>query len=186
MGIGETLVLIAASVLALAGVAVGLAAAAVWLVARRVRRSHAVRRGTLLMRSVSAPNKATREIGRLRMTLFDSVTATGRVLREVEGPALMGDLARDLTRAAAVTDHRLALLATEPDVDLLARTLPALRTSVHNLARAAAEVRGSAWKFAAGIEQPRVQRLTLEVADQVAGLQLGLAEVQAIRVSAGL
>lgn len=186
MGIVEALLLTAAVLLALTGVALGLAAAAVWLIARRVRRSHAVRRGRLLMRSVSAPNKAAREISRLRMTLFDAVTATGRVLREVGGPARLDDLARDLTLAAAATDHRLALLSTEPDAELLTRILPPLRSSVHSLARAAAEVRGSAWKLAAGVEQPRVQRLTLEVADQVAGLRMGLAEVQAIQVSAGL
>jgi hypothetical protein len=119
----------------------------------------------------------------LRITLYDSMSATGRVLLGVPAPRLLGDLAADLQRAAWVTDRRLALLAAEPDRPLLERLLPPLRAAVVDLTRAAAEVRGTAWQFAAGLDDLQCSALTLEVADQIAGLRAGLAEVEAIRAS---
>jgi hypothetical protein len=154
----------------------------VWLVARRVRRSRTFNRGRLLARSATAPNRQSREIGRLRVSLFDGVNATGRVLNEVPAPAVLRDMAHELNRAAAIADHRLGLLAAEPDRQLLDRLVPALRTSVTELNRAAADVRATAWAFAR-LSEPQVQALTLEVADQIAGLRAGLAEVQAIRAA---
>lgn len=168
-------------IFAMFGVLVGTAVTGVWLTLRRVRRSTAITRTSMLLRTFSAPHSAGREVARLRITLFDSMCATGRVLRGVPAPRVLGDLATDLQRAAAVTDKRLALLATEPDRELLRQLLPPLRASVASLTRASADVRGTAWQF--GVEPGRdtTAILTREVTDQVAGLRAGLAEVQAIQ-----
>jgi hypothetical protein len=179
------LLVIATGLMVMLAVA-GLGAFAVWRTARSIRRSRTFNRGTLIVRQVTAGSRSAREIGRLRITLYDSVLATSRVLSEVPAPAVLGGLARDLHRAAAVTDQRLALLAAEPDEHILQRLLPGLRTGVSELAREASEVRGTAWVFATELDQPHRQALAQEVADQVAGLRAGLAEVQAIRLSAGL
>jgi hypothetical protein len=177
------LLMIVLAILASVAAMVALVVTCIWLAVRGVRRSRTFNRGTLLVRTATAPNRASREIGRLRITLFDSIDATGRVLTGVPAPSVLGDLARDLHRSAAITDQRLGLLAIEPDRALLDRLLPQLRTVVAGLARASAELRGTAWQFATELDEPRSRALTLEVADQIAGLRAGLAEVQAIRAS---
>jgi hypothetical protein len=165
---------------------VGLGIFGVWWSVRSVRRSRVFTRGTLIARQVTAPNRSAREIGRLRVALYDSVTATSRVLTEVPAPSVLQHLSADLHRVAAVTDQRLALLASEPDEQVLRRLLPGLRDAVVALTRDASEVRGTAWIFATELDQPHRSALALEVADQVAGLRAGLAQVQAIRSTAGL
>ena len=163
----------------------GLGLFGLWWSVRSVRRSRAFARGTLILRQVTAPNRSAREIGRLRVTLYDAVSATSRVLTEVPAPAVLQQLAADLHRVAAVTDHRLAVLSSEPDEQVLRRLLPGLREAVASLARDAAEVRGTAWTLASELDQPHRHALAAEVADQIAGLRAGLAQVQAIRATTG-
>jgi hypothetical protein len=186
IGVFEAMLLVLVTSVAIFGCAVGLGSLGVWLAVRKVRRSRAFNRGRLVMRTATAAHKLGREVGRLRVEMFDSVMATGRVLTEVDAPRVLRDLAHDLQRTADRTDHRLALLVAEPDQDLVARLLPSLRSSVSQLNRASAEVRATAWQFATELSQPREQALTLEVAEQLAGLRVGVAEVQAIRIRAGL
>ncbi|MGX7681992.1 hypothetical protein ACSMXN_24165 [Jatrophihabitans sp. DSM 45814] len=186
VGVLEGMVLVLLSLMATFACVVGLGILGIWLTVRRVRRSRMFNRGALMVRAATATHRPGREIGRLRVTLFDSVTATGRVLAEVDAPLVLRNLSTDLTRTAALTDRRLALLAAEPNPDVAAGVLGPLRFAVAELSRSAAEVRGTAWQFATELDEPRLRRLTDEVADQLYGLRAGIAEVQAIRMRAGL
>jgi hypothetical protein len=183
IGVFEAMLLVLVGIF---GCAVGLGSLGVWLAVRKVRRSRIFNRARLLARTATAGHKPGREVGRLRVAMFDSVMATSRVLTEVDAPPVLRVLAQDLQRTAERTDHRLALLVAEPDQEVVARLLPSLRSSVSQFNRASAEVRGTAWQFATELSQPREHALTLEVAEQLAGLRAGVAEVQAIRVRAGL
>ncbi len=173
-------VVIVATLVVFFGAMIAAVAVPVWLVTRSVRRSRRVTRARLMGRCVVAPHAGAREIARLRVSLFDAVTATSRVLDEVPAPQLLLDLAADLRRVAAATDRRLSLLGADPDPRVVQPLLPGLRDQVQALTRSAADVRATSWQFtsAGGSE---VQRLTLEVADQLAGLRWGLAEVQHLR-----
>lgn len=181
------LLMFAVMMFAMFGLLVGAAVTGVWLTVRRVRRSRTLTRTSMLVRTVTASHSNAREVNRLRLSLFDSMTATGNVLRGVPAPGMLRDLAADLQRAATLTDRRLALLAAEPDRMLLRQLLPPLRESVAHLTRAAADLRGTAWQFGIATTSSgpvSTAALTREVADQVAGLRAGLAEVQAIRARA--
>jgi len=149
---------------------------------RAVRRSRAFNRGRLLARAATAGSRPAREVARLRVELFDTVSATARVLSAVPAPAVLTELARDLSRAAATVDRRLSLLALEPDRWMLERMLGPLREHVGALCSASAQVRATAWRFTDDLDQSRVRALTQEVADQIAGLRAGLAAVQAMRI----
>ena len=172
-------------VLAVAGAMLASAATlAGWLVIRRVRRfrrSAPYRRSTLLVRAIVAPSSAARQITRMRMELFEAVTATGQVLTGIPAPAILQQLADELHSAAEVTDRRLDLLSREPDAAVLRPLLPELTASVGHLRRSAAQIRSTTWQFAGLTDGNRAEILAAEVADQVAGLNAGLLEVQAIR-----
>jgi hypothetical protein len=169
---------------AICGVVVSTATLAGWLVVRRIRRfrrSVPYRRGTLLVRTVVAPSSAARRVTRLRVELFEAVTATRQVLSGTPAPAILQQLAFELQRSADVTDARLELLSREPDADLLRSLLPELESSTAQLRRSAADIRATAWQFSGVTDRVRAESLVSEVADQVAGLQAGLHEVQRIR-----
>jgi hypothetical protein len=163
-----------------------LAVTAAWLTVRRVRRSRTWRRGALFVGAATAPNRPARDIGRLRITLYDSIFATSQVLRDPTTPAPLPRLAVELQHSAAAADQRLRLLAAEPDQALAASVLPSLLSQVSELCRASGVVRSTAWSFTTALDRPRIAALAQEIADQVAGLQMGLAEVQSIQREAGL
>jgi hypothetical protein len=164
---------------------IALGVAACWMLVRSVRRSRIWNRGGLVLRTATAPHRPGREVARLRIQLYDAISATGQMLTMVPAPLVLGSLARDLRRTAAATDQRLQLLGLEPDRYVIERMLPPLRSAVTRLCAAAGDVRATAWQFAGADDAPRIEALTREVADQIAGLRAGLAEVQALRLSAG-
>jgi hypothetical protein len=172
-------------IIVLAGLAFFAAIAAVslvcvWLMVRKVRRSRPWNRGKLLIRSASAPSRPAREVTRLRIQLFDTVAATGRMLAAAPAPDVLSLLAREIGHSASLADHRLQLLAAEPDSVLLGRVLPSVRFQVEELCVASGKVRETAWHFTTDLDQLHTEALTQEVADQVAGLQRALAEVRAL------
>jgi hypothetical protein len=182
---GDLIAWAAIAVLGFCAVAFAVAVTATWLTVRRVRRSRTWRRGALFVGTATAPNRAARQVARLRIQLYDSIYATGQVLRDSEAPAPLPRLALDLGHSAAIADQRLRVLAAEPDRVLLTSLVPTLGSQVSALCRAASEVRGTAWSFSTSTDRLRIEALRQEITDQVAGLQAGLAEVQLIQRRAG-
>lgn len=170
------------------GLALLLVAAVIgWLLWRRLRRTGVVEHGLAELRTaISRPGPA-RDIALLRKEMRDNLTATRQVLTNLpDAPAGLELLTARLDSEAAALDQMLALLEREPDRALLEQTLPPIRLQVHALITGLGQIRRTALTLTTDLRGSTSEKLQQELADQIAGIQAGVAEVREISHRNGL
>jgi hypothetical protein len=159
-----------------------LAAVALWLVWRRLRRSTMVRQGLLQARAVASPSGPDRDLARLRLQLAQSLAQTHRVLVAVSGaggaPPGLADITRRLDRAGAAVDAHLRLMEREPDPALLSRSIPGLRQRVQALSGNASRIREIALRFSDAVDAPGQDELDTDLREEISSLESGIAAVR--------
>lgn len=141
-----------------------------WWVVRRIRRSRALRRGALSVRTVAA-DPAGRRIARQRLAVERSTEATDRALADarVHGRPLgeLSAVAARLAGAAAEIEDRLRLAAGEPDPALRRALADEVDGAVREHGRLSTQLRACLLRTGAAVGDTQLQRagssLALEV-----------------------
>lgn len=170
------------------GLALLLVAAVIgWLLWRRLRRTGVVKHGLAELRTAITRPGPARDIALLRKDMRDNLTATRQVLTNLpDAPAGLELLTARLDSEAAALDQMLALLEREPDRALLEQTLPPIRLQVHALITGLGQIRRTALTLTTDLRGSTSEKLQQELADQIAGIQAGVAEVREISHRNGL
>lgn len=170
------------------GLALLLVAAVIgWLLWRRLRRTGVVKHGLAELRTAITRPGPARDIALLRKEMRDNLTATRQVLTNLpDAPAGLELLTARLDSEAAALDQMLALLEREPDRALLEQTLPPIRLQVHALITGLGQIRRTALTLTTDLRGSTSEKLQQELADQIAGIQAGVAEVREISHRNGL
>jgi hypothetical protein len=181
----EELLLTALAMSLLAG---GIALAAVWRVARWLRRSRRLRRRVRTVQALAAPPGPRRQVARLRRELCAAAHATGEAVAVVRSAGgTVGDLpqlVRRLDRVAGTLDAELRLLAGEPDQAELARLLPAASARVADVTRVARGIRRAASAGLGAATAVELRPLQVEVEREVAALDAGVDRLLALAAGA--
>jgi hypothetical protein len=141
-----------------------------WWVVRKIRRSRALRRGVLTVRSVAGDAQG-RRIARQRLSVQRATEATDRALAAARAQGRpVGELpavAARLAAAAVEIDDQLHLAEREPDVGLRRSLAAGLDGPVREHGRLSAELRACLLRSGAAVGGARLQRagssLALEV-----------------------
>jgi len=170
------------------GLALLLVAAVIgWLLWRRLRRTGVVKHGLAELRTAITRPGPARDIALLRKDMRDNLTATRQVLTNLpDAPAGLELLTARLDSEAAALDQMLALLEREPDRALLEQTLPPIRLQEHALITGLGQIRRTALTLTTDLPGSTSEKLQQELADQIAGIQAGVAEVREISHRNGL
>jgi hypothetical protein len=170
------------------GLALLLVAAVIgWLLWRRLRRTGVVKHGLAELRTAITRPGPARDIALLRKEMRDNLTATRQVLTNLpDAPVGLELLTARLDSEAAALDQILALLEREPDRALLEQTLPPIRLQVHALITGLGQIRRTALTLTTDLRGSTSEKLQQELADQIAGIQAGVAEVREISHRNGL
>ena len=170
------------------GLALLLVAAVIgWLLWRRLRRTGVVKQGLAELRTAITRPGPARDLALLRKEMRDNLTATRQVLTSLpDAPAGLELLTARLDSEAAGLDQMLALLQHEPDKAFLEQALPPIHKQVQTVTAGLGQIRRTALTFTSDLRGSSSEELQQELADQIAGIQAGVAEVREISHRNGL
>ena len=163
-------------------VALALAARAV---VRRVRKDGRVRKAALMAQMHGAPPGPRRAVAQSRVRLHETVTGARSavaLLQEHGGPrGQLASLVRRFEQAAGAFDAQLRLMQSEPNAEMLYRSLGPVDARLDQFEGIARQVRHTAFAVLGGDLDATVGDLAAEVEREMHALQAGIDALHALR-----